>query len=125
MGGKKVAISAEREALTSGGKRCEGGQEEREMLTPLSRGGAEQRPEDCASRYSGVSMSQAPPLRGHTRGLHRPWLSLGHLCPELHRDPESVLVRSGNRAARCPPPPARRPTELNYHIGNSKVNTNR
>lgn len=22
-------------------------------------------------------------------------------------------------------PPARRPTELNYHIGNSKVNTNR
>lgn len=29
----------------------------------------------------------AKPL--HTAGtwdLHRPWLSLGHLCPELHRD---------------------------------------
>ena len=48
---------------------------------------------------------QGPPLRAHTRGLHRPWLSRRHLCLELHRDPESVLVRSGNRMARVPPHP--------------------
>lgn len=76
------------------------------MLTLLSGGGAEQRPEDCASRYSGVSTSrQAPPLHAHTRGLHRPCPSLGHLRPELHRDPGSLLVRSGNRTARVPPHP--------------------
>ena len=74
------------------------------MLTLPSRGGARQSPEDGGSRYRGVSMSrQAPPLHAHTWGLHRPWLSRRHLCLELHRDPESLLVRSGNRTARVPP----------------------
>lgn len=70
-----------------------------------------------------VLYAHPSPPRVPTPGAAQAMATLGHLCAELTGTRESLLVWSGNRTPQAPP--ARRPAELNCHIGNSKVNTNR
>lgn len=93
----------------------------------LSRERAEQSRENCGSGCRRVSMSsQAPPQPcphlGPPHTMASPGASVSRAAQGRwsHSWCGQVTARP-----RCPPTPARRPAELNYHIGNSKVNINR